>query len=306
MAKEQTMKEFELFVAEKGVSAEMVSQYLHQKRAEYADMRLTIEAMYEYAESTQDEDLVSEVVILETEFTDWCGGVMKKLSETTRKLYGDEVWEKVFSGVQMPQAGWTTEELAEFTYAIEQKYLSATTRENYECAHKKGGPFARAFEECDRKELTREDVDRAIDRINAGFMDLLREHHKSGKIFFNQKIDDAIIAEYESGKWNMRREGSKIIFMKIPFLMSRYLTETDRRMKRFYACHCPWARKSILTDQTVSSSFCYCSLGHDKYELESAFGRVLDGRVICSVLDGESLRCMFEVDIPADVLERNE
>jgi len=92
-------------------------------------------------------------------------------------------------------------------------------------------------------------------------------------------------------------------FLKLnDYIMSKYLDETDNKMKRYYACHCPWARQSILKDKTISKSFCYCSFGHDKYELESAFGRSLDGRVICSVLEADSLQCIFEVDIPRDIL----
>ncbi|MCL2361693.1 MAG: hypothetical protein FWC73_07770 [Defluviitaleaceae bacterium] len=298
MTKSQVINEFELFVKENGVSTETVNQFIHQKKSENADMVMTINAMKEYANSTHDELLVSEVFILMTEFNEWCGGTMKHLSDTTRKMYGDDIWEKIFKDVQMPEAGWTADEMSEFTYNIEKKYLAASTRENYECAQKKGNPFARAFKESDKKNLTIDDVDGIIDTLNTKFLSALKQCHKSGELFFNQKIDDAVIKEYETGKWFMRREDTKIILTKNPYMMGKYLTETDNKMKRYYACHCPWARQSILKDKTVSKSFCYCSFGHDKYELESAFGRQLDGRVVCSVLEEDSLQCIFEVDIP--------
>jgi len=298
MNKMQIAEEFQKYIEENGVSSETVNQFIRKKQDENANMMLTVQAMKEYAQLTGDELLVSEVIIQETDFDKWCGAVMANLSKTTQKMYGSEVWEKIFKEMQMPKPGWTLDELSDFTYNIEQKYLSAATREKYECAHKLGGPFVTSYKESDRKELTLEAIDLIIEKMNAELIDLLKEHNKSGELFFNQKIDDSVMKEYETGKWNIRREGLKIIFMKIPFLMSKYLTETDNRMKRYYACHCPWARKSILKDQTVSPSFCYCSLGHDKQGLENAFGRQLEGRVICSVLDGNSLQCVFEVDIP--------
>jgi len=156
--------------------------------------------------------------------------------------------------------------------------------------------------ESDKKILTINDVDFLIDELNNKFLNALRKCHRSGELFFNQRIDDTVMREYETGKWSMRREGSKIILTKNPFMMSKYLDETNNKMKRYYACHCPWARQSILTDRVVSKSFCYCSFGHDKYELESGFGRQLDGRVVCSVLEEGSFQCVFEVDIPDDII----
>jgi len=303
MTKAHVISEFELFVKENGVSTETVNKFIRQKKAESADMLMTINAIQEYANSTQDELLVSEVFILMTDFNEWCGGTMKHLSDTTRKMYGDDVWERIFYGEQMPEVGWIADEMSDFAYNIEQKYLAVSTRDNYECAQKKGNPFARTFKESDKKNLTLDDVDILIDELNTKFFNTLKECHKSGKLFFNQKIDDTVIKEFETGKWFMRREGSKIILVKNPYIMGKYLAETDSKMKRYYACHCPWARQSILKDKTVSKSFCYCSFGHDKYELESAFGRSLDGRVICSVLEADSLQCIFEVDIPSDILE---
>jgi len=38
--------------------------------------------------------------------------------------------------------------------------------------------------------------------------------------------------------------------------------------------------------------------------LSNALGWQLDGRVLCSALDGSSMRCKFEVDIPADIVEK--
>lgn|GEM_PF-830487 len=297
----QIANEFELFVKKNGISTETANQFIQQKKAENADMLTTINAMKEYADSTQDETLVSIVFPLMTDFNEWCGGSMKHLSETTRNMYGEEVWAKIFEGEQMPEVGWTADEMSDFTCKIEQKYLAATTRENYECAQKKGNPFTRQFKESDKKNLTIADIDLIINMLNTKFLNELEACNKSGKLFYNQKIDDAVLKEYETGKWFMRREGAKIIMTKNPYLMSRYLSETNNKMKRYFACHCPWARQSILKDKTVSKSFCYCSFGHDKYELETAFGRTLDGRVVCSVLEPDSLQCIFELDIPSDI-----
>jgi len=233
----QTASEFQLFLKQNGISTETANRFIQQKKAENADMLTTINAMKEYADSTQDEVLVSIVFPLMTDFNEWCGGAMKHLSETTRKMYGNEVWDKIFKDEQMPEVGWTTDEMSDFTYKIEQKYLAASTKENYECAQKKGSPFTRQFKESDKKKLTIGDVDLIIDKLNTKFYNELKKCNKSGKLFYNQKIDDATLKEYETGKWFMRREGAKIILTKNPYLMSKYLSEDDNKMKRYFACH---------------------------------------------------------------------
>ena len=114
------------------------------------------------------------------------------------------------------------------------------------------------------------------------FMELERRRD-TGDLFFNQKIDDAVIAYMKANPYAVRK-GSKIIVTKIPFLARKYLAETDVKMKRYYACHCPWARESILNETcTVSPSFCRCSLGLEKKDFETALGRELDGRIVSTV-----------------------
>jgi hypothetical protein len=97
------------------------------------------------------------------------------------------------------------------------------------------------------------------------------------------------------------REGNKLRCMAFPNDMPKYIAATDIKMKRYYACHCPFARQSILTDNTVSSTLCNCSLGHVMNFTESFLGRSLNGRVVHSVLAGD-LFCEYEIDIPDDIM----
>jgi len=90
---------------------------------------------------------------------------------------------------------------------------------------------------------------------------------------------------------------------KIPYLTRRYLAAEDIRMKRFYACHCPWIRNSIIQEEgAVSRHFCHCSLGHAKRPFDVAFAMAVTGRVIETVMDEDGLVCCFEIDIPQDWL----
>jgi hypothetical protein len=215
------------------------------------------------------------------------------------------VWEQVFGGKEMPQAGWTLEEMSDFACEIEQKYIAAVSKENYESVlkyktHRSNYKNTRGH----KNFQTLEDIDLFLQKRNADILALHKRYYKSGNIYFNQILDDSVIADCESGRLDARREGKKIICYQIPFLWSKYLAEPDSRMKRYYACHCPWVRKSILKENSVSKSFCHCSFGHERPWLESAFGRELDGRVICSAVEENCYECAFEFDIPDDIMEK--
>lgn len=84
--------------------------------------------------------------------------------------------------------------------------------------------------------------------------------------------------------------------------MQKYLEATDIRMKRYHACHCPFAKESILSEAVVSSTLCNCSLGHVMNFTEAFLGRKLEGKVLCSVLNGD-LTCEYEISIPDDIMQ---
>jgi len=311
MTRAQISDEFKSFVDRNGMSEATVNKFLSLKRAENADMREVICAMKSYAwsEGVRDELFISELIILKDKGkaqTTGCHGVMGKLSKETKKKYSKEIWEKIFGGLNIPEAGSTLEEMSDFTVELENKFISVTSREDFECAIKKGSPFAKSFKPEAKKDLGLEEIDAFIKKWSDNDLRMLRRYVKSGSLFFNQILTAAAIEEFALPKWRPRREGSKIIFYQIPFLFDKYLAETDNKMKRYYACHCPWARKSILKEQSVSKSFCYCSFNHGKQWIENEFGRELDGRVISSVLEEGSEQCVFEVDIPDDIMNKAE
>ena len=97
------------------------------------------------------------------------------------------------------------------------------------------------------------------------------------------------------------RDGDKIIITAFPANMQKYLTAADSKMKRYYACHCPFAKESILAEKTVSSTLCYCSFGHVKNFWEAVFDRELDGEVLTSALKGD-IKCEYFIYIPDDIM----
>lgn len=99
------------------------------------------------------------------------------------------------------------------------------------------------------------------------------------------------------------RKGNKLHCMAFPFNMKAYLATDDEKRKRYYACHCPFAKESILSEHVVPSVLCNCSLGHVMNFTEAFLGRALEGKVVCSVLHGD-LTCEYEITIPDDIMRK--
>jgi len=299
VSQKRLVEDFRAFLEENGMTRETINRFIFLKRSENADMKKVMRAMVDYAWSIRDEYLMSETVLLID-----AAGVMNKLFEVTKELSGPDVWQEVFGGVEMPQIGWTINEMNDFTVLIDRKYLNAAPKEDYEraceiVAHCFGG-----WHRDGRKTfLSIKNIDAFCKKLCDDLIKELERCRDTGDLYFNQKIDDAVIGYMKANPYAVRR-GSKIVVTKIPFRAKEYLAETDNKMKRYYACHCPWARESILNEaDTVSPSFCHCSLGLEKKDFETALGRELDGRIVSTVLEKDSLKCVFEIDIPEDILE---
>lgn len=123
--------------------------------------------------------------------------------------------------------------------------------------------------------------------------------------FYGDEITDAVLEFIKQNPEMLApvRKGNKLYCKAFPANMQKYLDATDTKMKRYYACHCPFAKESILSEKTVSSTLCNCSLGHVMNFTEAFLGRSLEGRVLHSVLNGE-LTCEYEITLPNDIMEK--
>lgn len=121
--------------------------------------------------------------------------------------------------------------------------------------------------------------------------------------FYGQPITREVLEFIKAnpGMLSGIRKGNKLYFSAFPAQMLRYLQTDDPRMKAYYACHCPFAKESILTGNPVSSTLCYCSLGHIQNFWEAVFDEPLHGEVLTSALRGDAL-CTYVVEIPQDIM----
>jgi len=147
-------------------------------------------------------------------------------------------------------------------------------------------------------------VDAYLIRRKADFVARLEACQREGRLFFMQEITDEVL-DFVRGDPEIgggRRVGNIIYGAKIPYLTRQYLAETDPVLKRYYACHCPWARDAIKNGGVqLSATFCNCSGGFHKKPWEVIFGRRLRVDVLESALKGD-MRCRFAIHLPEEAV----
>jgi hypothetical protein len=127
----------------------------------------------------------------------------------------------------------------------------------------------------------------------------LQEYCDQKKVWYEQKITQEVVDYAASNQEIMSavRHGDFLFVTKIPYDPEKYLAENDPALKRYYACHCPFARESILNgDAPVSSGWCYCSAGYAKFPYEVILDRELKVEMLQSALKGDPV-CRFAIDI---------
>lgn len=150
------------------------------------------------------------------------------------------------------------------------------------------------------------DIDAFCSAMRKENLELFSHAAKSGELFHGQPIDDSVLQFVREQPYLLygARKNNTIEAIAIPCETQRYLHETDINIKRYFACHCKFARESILQKEgAVSKTLCNCSLGHTKIFWEAALDTPLDGEVISSVL-GDGLLCHFVIHLPDEVMKK--
>ncbi|MBU1050553.1 hypothetical protein KKG90_11095 [Candidatus Bipolaricaulota bacterium] len=147
-------------------------------------------------------------------------------------------------------------------------------------------------------------IDAYLAKRSESFIAELEEHKRKGSWWFVQEITEEVIAFVRQHPLMSGgvREGRIVYEVKIPYMAKEWLQESDPKMKRYYACHCPWVRESLRTgDVHVSPTFCHCSAAFHKKPWEIIFGQPLQADVVESILKGDS-QCKFAIHLPESAL----
>jgi len=223
-----------------------------------------------------------------------------------KKEYGKSMHDRVLDGFEPPAIGTSAKQMpkatSEFLRRLESGIGEDATRKFLENNCPDAGPLEYYSHERELF-LSSKDIDDYLLKRRREFIGELEGHMRNGTLFYEQKIDHDVIEfvrnnpEVDVGA----RRGNTIYHTKIPYMTIDYLRERDSKMRRYYYCHCPLARESILSGKTMSHSLCYCSAGYCKRPFEAAFAKPLKAEVMKSVLWGDSI-CQFAIHIPRELM----
>lgn len=232
------------------------------------------------------------------------GEVAANLYRKVGEQFGSETRDVVFAGIGVAPYGTPSPDKPAYLHPIIERlnarvghaacieFLSAGLRDL---------PDANYLHEREKFRQAK-DMDVYLQQRKEAFLAGLEACLREGRLFFAQEITpqvlDFVRSDPEMG--GGRREGNIIYETKIPYMTKQYLAENDPTLKRYYACHCPWARDAIKNGNVkLVESFCHCSGGFHKKPFEIIFERPLKVEVLESALKGDS-RCRFAIYLPQD------
>ncbi|MHA2201517.1 MAG: hypothetical protein ACXABN_16710 [Candidatus Thorarchaeota archaeon] len=233
------------------------------------------------------------------------GEVMNVLHERLGEHVGDEKRDEILPKDKLPHLGMPDTDKMKVTREVVErmeKILDPLDCKKILADVAHGLP--RDFRKGERdKYLKAGSVDEYLKQKRENGIAELEKHRDEGTLFYNQYITDDVLEFVKSRPdvYSGERRGNTIYHTKIPYMVQEYLDETDDKMKRYYACHCAWARESILDDKIdVSANFCHCSGGFTKMPWEAALDQPLEYEMVKSVLKGDD-ECSFVIQLPEDV-----
>jgi hypothetical protein len=222
----------------------------------------------------------------------------KKVGE----IFGETVREEVFAGIGVSILGVPPAEKPFDMFPVIDRLIGKVGYEEVErilSACLRDLPDEYFLDEREKYRHST-DIDEYLRDKHQSLVRQLEKCQQEGKLFFSQEITDEVVQyvrdhpETESGV----REGNILYISKIPYNAKQYLTETDPTMKRYYACHCPWAREAIRNGNVqLNAVFCNCSGGFSKKPWEVIFNQTLQADLLESALKGD-FRCRFAVHLP--------
>lgn len=229
------------------------------------------------------------------------GEAQENLYKRMAEQFGTTVRDEVFAGIGVVPFGIPTPEKPGYMQPVIERLehivgVEACQDFLSECLRDLPDEYfvreREVYESC-------KDIDEYLVKKKQRFVEQLEACQREGRLFFAQEITDEVLefvrSEPEIG--GGVRDGNVVYETKIPFMTREYLAEDNETLKRFYYCHCPWARYAIKNNEKVTPTFCNCSAGFHKKPWEILYGKKIKVDVLESVLQGDE-RCRFAIHLP--------
>ena len=230
------------------------------------------------------------------------GEVGDNLYRRVGERFGVEIRDEIFGGIGVAPYGTPSPDKPAYLHPVIEQLearMGSDTCNEFLSASLRDLPDEYFLPEREKFRQA-SDIDAYLRQRKGAFVAQLEECQREGRLFFAQEVTEEVLdfvhSDPEMG--GGRREGNIIYETKIPYMTKQYLVETDPTLKRYYACHCPWARDAIKDGKVkLAERLCQCSGGFHKKPFEVIFECPLKVEVLESVLRGDA-RCRFAISLP--------
>ena len=127
----------------------------------------------------------------------------------------------------------------------------------------------------------------------------LKQCQQEKRVWFEQEINDQVIDFVSANQEILSavRDNDTLYITKIPYDTKAYLEAETIAMKRYHACHCPFVKAVVSSNNhDISPKWCLCSAGFTKYPFEVLFDRQLPIECLNTPLNGDTL-CRFAISL---------
>jgi hypothetical protein len=226
--------------------------------------------------------------------------VIKNQKNRMCQLFGDYLGDDVFKHIAFPALG---SDLARYPDSIIAYLGAMQSRLSIEdCQNVLAGNHhdidTASFKDSKQRFADYPDLPSFLRIKHQELVNKLQKHAETGELWFEQYITHEVV-EYVRNHQEIQTgvlDGDRIVVNKIPYNPDAWLKETDPILKRYHACHCPFVRSAILTDQKVPDLWCYCSGGFTKLFFDYLFDKEHKVELLESVLSG-GITCRFAIKI---------
>jgi len=229
--------------------------------------------------------------------------VMENLSKNLKQKAGEAKWREIFGDLKLPALVTHPRDKPKITKKVMERLEAKLDKEKCREVLLSNLHFVpdEAFMPSKKVFQESKNIDDFLHNQHKEYVEELAEHAKEKTLYYTQEVDDEVV-EYVRKTPTCQvgvRDGDVIYVTKIPYMAKKYLHEKDQKMKRYYACHCPWVREAIRSDIKISPEFCYCSAGFEKRLWDVIFDQPVKADVLQTVLKGDPV-CRFAVYIPRE------
>lgn len=278
------------------ITPEDVSDFieiLHQEKRSSLEAFI---AMMRYMKILQKNDCYIEL----TKYTGIIG-VVDIILKRVEEFHGKEIVNSIVQGLEIPTLGESPKAIPIFTEKFMRR-LNASLKpdevkkvlagNNHDLPKDALMPEKVEYENADTFEQYLKD------RHERKVAELIK-YRDSGKVWFEQKITDAVVDYVASNQEILSgviRDGWLYI-TKIPYDTEAYLSAEKLHEKQYYACHCSFAREALVQgNHDISPLWCYCSGGYAKFPFEVILDQKLKIECIENVLKDGNL-CRFRIPL---------